>query len=73
MTIILQYVTSYGVLTARFFDINSVAETSSKTFKKIICDVLSQYNLQVLKLRGQGYDGELATCQKNLIHYKHYS
>ncbi|CAN0904387.1 Zinc finger MYM-type protein 1 [Linum grandiflorum] len=37
--------------------VNSVAETSAETLKEAICDVLSQYDLQVDKLRGQGYDG----------------
>ncbi|CAN0881868.1 Zinc finger MYM-type protein 1 [Linum grandiflorum] len=37
--------------------VNSVAGTSAETLKEAICDVLSQYDLQVDKLRGQGYDG----------------
>ncbi|CAN1146139.1 Zinc finger MYM-type protein 1, partial [Linum perenne] len=39
------------------FAIKSVANTSSATLKQVIFDALSEYNLQVDKLRGQGYDG----------------
>ncbi|CAN1815690.1 Zinc finger MYM-type protein 1 [Linum perenne] len=54
---VLRFVNSAGILTERFFAIKGVSETSSETLKQVICDVLSQYNLQVDKLRGQGYDG----------------
>ncbi|CAH9141984.1 unnamed protein product [Cuscuta epithymum] len=57
MAIILRFVNVAGILTERFFAIKGVAETSSETLKHEICDVLSHYNLQVHKLRGQGYDG----------------
>ncbi|CAN1127689.1 Zinc finger MYM-type protein 1 [Linum perenne] len=57
MALILTFVNSAGILTERFFAIKGVSETSSETLKQVICDVLSQYNLQVEKLRGQGYDG----------------
>ncbi|CAN1129384.1 Zinc finger MYM-type protein 1 [Linum perenne] len=57
MALILRFVNSAGILTERFFAIKGVSETSSETLKQVICDVLSQYNLQVEKLRGQGYDG----------------
>ncbi|CAN1314716.1 Zinc finger MYM-type protein 1 [Linum perenne] len=57
MALIVRFVNSAGILTERFFAIKGVSETSSETLKQVICDVLSQYNLQVEKLRGQGYDG----------------
>ncbi|CAN1350330.1 Zinc finger MYM-type protein 1 [Linum perenne] len=57
MAIILRYVTSNGILTERFFAIKSVVNTSAATLKQVISDALSEYNLQVEKLRGQGYDG----------------
>ncbi|CAN1779060.1 Zinc finger MYM-type protein 1 [Linum perenne] len=57
MALILRFVNSAGILTERFFAIKGVSETSSETLKQVICDLLSQYNLQVDKLRGQGYDG----------------
>ncbi|CAN1247460.1 Zinc finger MYM-type protein 1 [Linum perenne] len=57
MALILRFVNSAGILTERFFAIKGVSETSLETLKQVICDVLSQYNLQVDKLRGQGYDG----------------
>ncbi|CAN0829476.1 Zinc finger MYM-type protein 1 [Linum grandiflorum] len=43
MAVILRFVNSAGILTERFF--------------KVICDLLSEYNLQLHKIRGQGYDG----------------
>ncbi|CAN1148787.1 Zinc finger MYM-type protein 1 [Linum perenne] len=57
MFIILRFVNSRGTVTERFFSLRSGRETSAKTLKQAICDVLSQFNLQVDKLRGQGYDG----------------
>ncbi|CAN1841422.1 Zinc finger MYM-type protein 1 [Linum perenne] len=57
MAIILRYVNSNGILTERFFTIKCVADTSAATLKQVISDALSEYNLQVEKLRGQGYDG----------------
>ncbi|CAI0531958.1 unnamed protein product [Linum tenue] len=57
MSIILRYVSSSGIVTERFFALKSVADTSAETLKQAICDVLSQYDLQIEKLRGQGYDG----------------
>ncbi|CAN1755941.1 Zinc finger MYM-type protein 1 [Linum perenne] len=59
MSIILRFVNSRGIVTERFFSLRSVPETSAKTLKQEICDVLSEYNLQVDKLRGQGYDGAI--------------
>ncbi|CAI0400675.1 unnamed protein product [Linum tenue] len=57
MYVILRYVSSHGILTERFFALKSVAETSAETLKQAICEVLSQYDLQIEKLRGQGYEG----------------
>ncbi|CAN1241538.1 Zinc finger MYM-type protein 1 [Linum perenne] len=57
MALILRYINYAGILSERFFAIKGESETSSETLKQVICDVLSQYNLQVEKLRGQGYDG----------------
>ncbi|CAN0897589.1 Zinc finger MYM-type protein 1 [Linum grandiflorum] len=57
MAVILRFVNSAGILTERFFAIKSVANTTAVTLKKVICDLLSEYNLQLHKIRGQGYDG----------------
>ena len=40
-----------------FFYVVGVDETSAKTLKKGICNVLTLHNLQVENMRGQGYDG----------------
>ncbi|CAN1798560.1 hypothetical protein LINPERHAP1_LOCUS21771 [Linum perenne] len=66
MALISRFVNFAGILIERFFAIKGVSETSSETLKQVICDVLSQYNLQVDKLRGQGYDGASnMSCQFN--------
>ncbi|CAN1170169.1 Zinc finger MYM-type protein 1 [Linum perenne] len=57
MAIILRFVNSSGVLTERFFGIKSVVNTTSATLKEVICGMLSEHNLPIQKLRGQGYDG----------------
>ncbi|CAN0919877.1 Zinc finger MYM-type protein 1, partial [Linum grandiflorum] len=57
MTVIFRFVNSTGILTERFFAIKSVANTTSATLKKVIYDLLSEYNLQIHKIRGPKYDG----------------
>ncbi|CAN0924746.1 Zinc finger MYM-type protein 1 [Linum grandiflorum] len=57
MVVILRFVNYAGILTERFFAIKSVANTTIVTLKKVICDLLSEYNLQLHKIRGQRYDG----------------
>ncbi|CAH9103364.1 unnamed protein product [Cuscuta epithymum] len=57
MTIILRYVNSCGVLTERFFAIKSVISTTSLNLKNEISDILVRFDLDLSKLRGQGYDG----------------
>ncbi|CAN1787397.1 Zinc finger MYM-type protein 1 [Linum perenne] len=57
MAIILRFVNSSGVLTERFFGIKSVVNTTSATLKEVICGMLSEHNLPIQKLRGQGYGG----------------
>ncbi|CAN1269423.1 Zinc finger MYM-type protein 1 [Linum perenne] len=57
MAIILRFVNSSGVLTERLFGIKSVVNTTSATLKEVICGMLSEHNLPIQKLRGQGYDG----------------
>ncbi|CAN1255979.1 Zinc finger MYM-type protein 1 [Linum perenne] len=53
MSIILRFVNSRGILTERFFALKSVPETSADTLKQVVCGVLSKYNLQIDKMRGQ--------------------
>ncbi|CAN1242132.1 Zinc finger MYM-type protein 1 [Linum perenne] len=57
LVIILRFVNSFGVLTERFFGIKSVVNTTLATLKEVICGMLSEHNLPIQKLRGQGYDG----------------
>ncbi|XP_042410111.1 zinc finger MYM-type protein 1-like [Zingiber officinale] len=57
MAIILRFVNNHGILTERFFAIKSVSDTTSLNLKKEISNVLVHHDLQVKKLRGQGYDG----------------
>ncbi|XP_074567177.1 uncharacterized protein LOC141823867 [Curcuma longa] len=57
MAIILRFVNNHGILTERFFAIKSVSDTTSLNLKNEISNVLVHHNLQVKKIRGQGYDG----------------
>uniref|UniRef100_A0A2N9H031 TTF-type domain-containing protein n=1 Tax=Fagus sylvatica TaxID=28930 RepID=A0A2N9H031_FAGSY len=57
MAIVLRFVNRDGFVQERFFDVVGVDETSAKTLKKGICNVLTHHNLQVENMRGQGYDG----------------
>ena len=40
-----------------FFAIKSISDTTSSNLKKEISNVLVHHDLQVKKMRGQGYDG----------------
>ncbi|XP_073152805.1 uncharacterized protein [Henckelia pumila] len=57
MAIILRFVNNHGILTKRFFAIKSVSDTTSLNLKKEISNVLVHHDLEVKKIRGQGYDG----------------
>ncbi|XP_024196338.1 zinc finger MYM-type protein 1-like [Rosa chinensis] len=57
MAIILRFVDCDGFIRERFFKVLSVANTCSQTLKDEISKVLTQYDLQVENMRGQGYDG----------------
>ncbi|KAK1352231.1 Repressor of the inhibitor of the protein kinase-like protein [Heracleum sosnowskyi] len=57
IAIVLQFVDVYGVIRERFFDIVNVLDTTSLTLKKELSDVLTQNNLSIQNMRGQGYDG----------------
>ncbi|XP_042460668.1 zinc finger MYM-type protein 1-like [Zingiber officinale] len=57
IAIILRFVNNYRVLTERFFAIKSISDTTSLNLKKEISNVLVHHDLQVKKIRGQGYDG----------------
>ncbi|XP_022856185.1 zinc finger MYM-type protein 1-like [Olea europaea var. sylvestris] len=57
MAIILRFVNGQGILTGRYFDIKSVSDTTSSSLKDEIVNVLAQHELEVSKMRGQGYDG----------------
>ncbi|XP_062028376.1 uncharacterized protein LOC133744256 [Rosa rugosa] len=57
MAIILRFVDCHGFIRERFFKVLSVEDTCSQTLKYEISKVLTQYDLQVENMRGQGYDG----------------
>ncbi|XP_025637904.1 uncharacterized protein [Arachis hypogaea] len=57
MSVVLRFVDKHGCVQERFFDIIHVSNTCSLTLKIEISSVLSCHNLDVQKLRGQGYDG----------------
>jgi hypothetical protein len=57
MAIVLRFVNRDGFVQECFFYVVGVDETSAKTLKKRICNVLTRHNLQVENTRGQEYDG----------------
>ncbi|XP_073290420.1 uncharacterized protein [Primulina huaijiensis] len=57
MAIILRFVDTEGFLRERFFAIVHVTDTTAATLKKEISDALSCYDLYIINIRGQGYDG----------------
>jgi hypothetical protein len=57
MAVVLRFVNRDVFVQERFFDVVGVDETSAKTLKKGICNVLTRHNLQVENMQGQGYDG----------------
>ncbi|KAM3271718.1 hypothetical protein ACQJBY_042113 [Aegilops geniculata] len=57
MAIVLRFVDKQGFNRERFFDLIHVKDTSSATLKEEIDFVLSQHDLDVQNIRGQGYDG----------------
>ncbi|XP_059635401.1 uncharacterized protein LOC132277574 [Cornus florida] len=58
MALVLRYVDKDGFLQERFFDLVHVKVITLLNLKNDICAVLSHYNLDVHKLRGQSYDGD---------------
>ncbi|XP_052206859.1 uncharacterized protein LOC127811192 [Diospyros lotus] len=57
LAIILRFVNSCGILTECFFAIKSVSNITSLNLKNEISDILARHDLQLSKMRGQGYDG----------------
>ncbi|XP_056699421.1 uncharacterized protein [Spinacia oleracea] len=57
MAIVIRFVDRNGFLLERFFELVHVKDTTSKTLKEEISIVLSNHELSIQNLRGQGYDG----------------
>ncbi|KAG9458926.1 hypothetical protein H6P81_003434 [Aristolochia fimbriata] len=57
MAIVLRFVDKKGFVQERFFYLVHVRDTSALTLKTDISKVLSNHNLNVKDIRGQGYDG----------------
>ncbi|KAI3739944.1 hypothetical protein L2E82_30358 [Cichorium intybus] len=62
MAIVLRYVDSRGLVKERFIGIVHVTNTSSLTLKEAIDTVLTNNNLSMAQVRGQGYDGASNMC-----------
>ena len=62
MIIILRFVNNHGILIERFFTIKNVSDTTSSNLENKISNVLVHHDLQVKKLRGQGYNGASKMC-----------
>ncbi|XP_073138845.1 uncharacterized protein [Henckelia pumila] len=57
MFIVLRLVDTNGFIQELFFGIVHVSDTAALTLKNAIYSILAHYNLDVQKIRGQGYDG----------------
>ena len=57
MALVLRFPSTEGFIQERFLDVIHVTDTTALTLKKAICKVLSDNNLNVQDIRGQGYDG----------------
>ncbi|XP_056690113.1 uncharacterized protein [Spinacia oleracea] len=57
MDIVIRCVDGYGILRERFLELIHVKDTTSKTLKEEITTFLSNHELSINNLRGQGYDG----------------
>ncbi|CAM8920228.1 unnamed protein product [Rhodiola kirilowii] len=57
MSLVLRFVDKDGCIQERFFGLLHVKDTASLTLKDGILSMLSQYNLDIMSIRGQGYDG----------------
>ncbi|XP_076912204.1 uncharacterized protein LOC143570434 [Bidens hawaiensis] len=57
MAIVLRFVDAKGMIQERFLDLVHVTDTLSATLKTSLWKQLSHYQLDVKKIRGQGYDG----------------
>jgi quinol monooxygenase YgiN len=55
--IVVRFVDKEGFIKERFLDLVHVKDTTALTLKNSICIVLSDNNLIVQNIRGQGYDG----------------
>ena len=57
MTIILMFVNNHRILTKHFFAIKIISDITSLNLKIEISNVLVLHDLQVKKMKDQGYDG----------------
>ena len=65
MAIVLRYVNKKGINIEWFLDIVHVASTTTLSLKYAIKCLLCEHNLNLSKLRGQGYDG-ISTMQGDI-------
>jgi Domain of unknown function (DUF4371) len=57
MVLVLRFVNKEGLINERFLDMVHVTDTTTLTLKNSIYIILSDNNLNVQDIRGQGYDG----------------
>ncbi|XP_059429097.1 uncharacterized protein LOC132162896 [Corylus avellana] len=57
LAIVLRYIDKHGHVIECFLGITLVSSTTAAELKKTINSVLSKHNLNISRLRGQGYDG----------------
>ena len=57
MVVIVRFVNKQGMVVERFLGLKHVEDTTSKSLKTSLLQMLAKYGLSVGRLRGQGYDG----------------
>ncbi|KAL0005160.1 hypothetical protein SO802_012721 [Lithocarpus litseifolius] len=67
MVLILRYVNEKGIIIEWFLGIVHVASTTTLSLKYVIECLLCEHNLSLLKLHGQGYDGDSNMQVNNLV------
>ena len=60
MGVVFRFVDKNGAVKERFVGVVHVKDTSSLSLKHAIDELFAKYGLSLKKVRGQGYDGELA-------------
>ncbi|XP_071722922.1 uncharacterized protein [Rutidosis leptorrhynchoides] len=73
MSIILRFVDKNGYVQERFFGLVHVKDIAASTLRNDILFVLSQHNLDVQNIQGQGYDGAIAASKEVILIHQFFT